>query len=141
MPLPTRAASVTLLLAGLAPAAWAQAPDGAGLAGEPAFRAAEAPASGVDVGRLPIDLSRIRRGLVRQAAVRESRSGLNLEYIVEVFGKAPPINIFYREDNLTFGLAPYGSPTHREILNVITPKEFRAPVADLSALVRRSKAR
>jgi hypothetical protein len=146
----SRAAPLTLVLAGLAPVAWAQAVPG-GSEGGPTEAGSRTPdaaqagaagdiRTGLDVTRLPIDLSRIQRGL-RSAAVRESRDGLKLEFIVEVFAKAPPINIFYREDNLAYGLAPYGGPTHREMLNVMTPKEFRAPVADFSALVRQSKSR
>jgi hypothetical protein len=34
------------------------------------------------------------------------------------------------------GPVPYGAPTHREIVNHITPQEFRAPAADFSALIR-----
>jgi hypothetical protein len=32
--------------------------------------------------------------------------------------------------------APYGAPTHRQILEQITPQEFRAPAADFSSLFR-----
>jgi hypothetical protein len=31
---------------------------------------------------------------------------------------------------------PYGAPTHREIVEHITPREYRAPAADISALIR-----
>ena len=89
----------------------------------------------VDVKRLGIDVSRIQRQL-RQAQVREERDGLNLRYTVEVFGQVPKIELFTEKDNLKNGRAPYGSPTHREMLEVMTPKEYRAPAADFSALLR-----
>ena len=89
----------------------------------------------VDAKRLGVDVARIQRQL-RQAQVREERDGLNLRYTVEVYGKAPAINLFTEKDNIKNGRAPYGSPTHREMLEVMTPQEFRAPAADFSSLIR-----
>jgi len=89
----------------------------------------------VDVDRLPIDLQRIHREL-QQSAVREEREGLNLRYIVDVYGQAPPIVIFGPDDNLVHGPVPYGAPTHREMIEHVTPKEYRTPAADLGALAR-----
>ncbi|MBI4265324.1 MAG: hypothetical protein HY657_13180 [Acidobacteria bacterium] len=97
--------------------------------------AATAEAAVVDVGRLPLDLNRIHRQL-RQTTIREERDGLHLRYIVEVFGQAPPLVIFTREDNLASGPVPHGAPTHREIIEHITPREYRAPAADINALLR-----
>ena len=34
------------------------------------------------------------------------------------------------------GPVPYGAPTHRDMLNEMTPVEFRAPVMDFNALLR-----
>ena len=90
---------------------------------------------GVDVSRLPIDLDRIQREL-QQSTIREERDGLNISYVIGVFGQAPALRFFTAEDNLRSGPVPYGAPTHREILEHITPKEYRAPAADFSALLR-----
>jgi hypothetical protein len=89
----------------------------------------------VDVSRLPVDLDRIQRGL-RESAVREERDGLNLRYTIEVYGQAPPVELFGPDANLGTGPVPYGAPTHREMLEQMTPKEFRTPAADFSALIR-----
>ena len=89
----------------------------------------------VDVSRLPIDLQRIHREL-SQAAEREEREGLNLRYYVNVTTQAPPVVLFTPEDNLTYGPVPYSAPTHRDMLEQMTPMEFRAPAADLNALFR-----
>jgi hypothetical protein len=89
----------------------------------------------IDVSRLPIDLDRIQRG-IRESAVREEREGLNLRYRVQIYGDAPPLVLFGPEANLTSGPVPYGAPTHREMVEQMTPKEFRAPTADLGALIR-----
>jgi hypothetical protein len=92
-------------------------------------------ATAVDVSRLPIDLRRIQREL-RQTTIREERDGLNLRYFVDVYAKAPDIVLFTPEDNLLTGPVPYGAPTHREMLNMITPQEHRAPAANFGNLFR-----
>jgi hypothetical protein len=79
----------------------------------------------VDVSRLPIDIRRIERNF-RQTTIREERDGLNLRYFVDVYAKAPPIVIIRPEDNVLYGPASYGGPTHREMLQMMTPREFRA---------------
>ena len=114
-----RAVIVALFMLGLAGAAEAQAP----------------PASSLDVSRLPVDLDRVQRKL-QQSSVREERNGLNLRYIIEVFGQAPPLVVFTKEDNIVNGPVPHGAPSHREMIEHVTPKEYRAPPADIGALIR-----
>jgi len=89
----------------------------------------------VNVAMLPVSLARIQQQL-RQSTTTEERDGLNLRYQVDVFGRAPEIRIFTPEDNLTTGPVPYGAPTHREIIDHITPQEYRSPVMDFSALMK-----
>ncbi|HEU4690889.1 MAG TPA: hypothetical protein VFS23_21110 [Vicinamibacterales bacterium] len=89
----------------------------------------------VDVNKLPVNLERIQRQL-QQATVRENQDGLNLSFFVDVYGRAPRIELWAPEPNLLTGPAPYGAPTHRQILEQITPQEFRAPAADFSSLFR-----
>jgi hypothetical protein len=89
----------------------------------------------VDVDRLPIDLERIHRQL-QQSTVREEHEGLKLRYVVDVYGKAPPIVLFGPDADLVYGPVPYGAPTHKEMIEHVTPKEYRAPAADLGALAR-----
>ena len=103
------------------------------VAAPPPAQAAAAPA--IDVSRLPISLRNIEKSF-RQSSSREERDGLNLRYFVEVYAKAPPIVLFTKEDNLLTGPVPYGAPTHREMLDMITPQEHRAPAADMGALLR-----
>ena len=88
----------------------------------------------VDVSRLPIDLDRIHRAL-QESTMSEERDGLNLRYRIEVYGQAPAIVLFGPQDKLTTGPVPNSAPTHREMIEHVTPKEFRAPVADFSALL------
>jgi hypothetical protein len=97
--------------------------------------AQEKPAPSVDVDRLPIDVAKIRKELKRQADVEE-RDGLNLRYSLHVYGVAPRLQFFSKDENLTTGPVPWGAPTHQEMIEHITPQEFRAPFADFSALLR-----
>ncbi len=99
-----------------------------------ASASASSPAA-VDVDRLPLDLKRIHKEL-KQVEVREERDGLNLRYRIEIYGSAPPLQLFAPDANLTYGPVPYGAPTHQEIVNHITPQAFRSPVMDFSALLR-----
>lgn len=99
-----------------------------------AARPTERTSSDSDIN-LPVSLERIRRELIHQAArSRNDSRGLDIRYYVEVYGKAPPIQIFSRDTDLVHGPVPYGGMTHQEFLNLVTPQEFRAPAADLTML-------
>jgi hypothetical protein len=89
----------------------------------------------IDVSRLPINLERIQRQL-RASTVRDESEGLRLRYVVDVFGQAPRIELFGNRDFSLTGPAPYGAPTHNDILQMITPQEHRAPAADFGNLFR-----
>jgi hypothetical protein len=82
-----------------------------------------------------LNLARIQRGL-QKSAERQDYDGLNLRYYVNVYAPAPPIKLFTPLDNLLYGPSPYGGPTHRDMMNVMTPQEFSAPAADFSGLAR-----
>jgi hypothetical protein len=96
---------------------------------------ASAQQTSVDVKRLPLDLNKVTRQL-RQSAASESGNGLHIRYTVDVYGQAPRIDLFTKQDNLATGPVPYGAPSHREMIEHVTPIEYRAPYADLSALLR-----
>jgi hypothetical protein len=107
-----------------------------GSSDEPATKAATKPAeSTVDVSRLPINLDRIQRQL-RQSTVRDESDGLRLRYVVDVFGQAPRIELFGGLENALTGPAPYGAPTHQDMLQIMTPQEFSAPAANFGNLFR-----
>jgi hypothetical protein len=77
---------------------------------------------------LPVSVERIRRKLAQQPATRTD--GLRLDYYVEVYGRYSKIDLFTDIDT-TSGAVQYGSPTHAEFLNLVTPQEFKSPPADL----------
>jgi len=108
------------------------------LIGLPVFgtaHAASAQQNSVDVKRLPIDLQRVTRDL-RQSNETESRSALRIRYSVAVYGQAPRIELFTKQDNVVHGPVPYGAPSHQEMIDHVTPIEYRAPYADFSNLIR-----
>ena len=112
-----------VLLIGVAQAAAAQVPTGTSgtTAANPGVVATT-----IDVSRLPIDLQRIQSRF-REGQIREQRNGLNLRYFVDVFAKAPELKLFTKEDNLEYGRAPYGGPTHSDMMEVMTPRQYRNP--------------
>jgi hypothetical protein len=89
----------------------------------------------LDVSKLPIDLERIQK-VLKQDTVREERDGLNLRYTVEVFGQAPRLELFIPGESLTTGPVPDSAPTHQDMIEHVTPREYRSPPADLGALFR-----
>jgi hypothetical protein len=102
---------------------------------QPAAPAATAPAAAADSTQYGLNLARIQRGL-KKSAERQEYDGLNLRYYVNVYAPSPSIKLFTPLDNLLYGQAPYGGPTHREMMDLITPRDYRAPVADFSGLAR-----
>jgi hypothetical protein len=95
--------------------------------------AARGEAGVASAGSLPVSLERIRRELARPSTAR--RDGLlRLDYYVEVYGRAPKLELFTDVD-LAHGAVQYGPPTHQEVLQVITPQEFRTPAPNVGGAV------
>ena len=96
-------------------------PAAAGQNASAAATAATAPS--VDVSRLPVNVGRIGRQ-IRQAETREERNGLNLHYTIQVYGQAPRIKLVTPLDNLLTGDVPGSAPTHADMIQMMTPREF-----------------
>ena len=77
----------------------------------------------------PVSLKRIKRGL-QEAQAHPPPNRLRLSYYVAVVGETPPINLFKDFDTIN-GAVPYTAPSHQELFNQVTPREFRAPAADI----------
>jgi hypothetical protein len=118
----SRIACTAVLVVGVAQAASGQTPTGT--LGNAASTPGVVATTAIDVTRLPLDLKRIERQF-QQARIREERSGLTLRYFVEVFAPAPRLVLIRPEDNVEKGPAPYGAPTHRDMLDMMTPQHFR----------------
>jgi len=118
------------LLAGVALVVWlAPAPAAAQQEDDPPAR--------VDPTALGIDLSRVGR-LVQASQERTEQNGLNLDVFINVFGDAPPDIFLPQGDGQPFFVGPPadGPPTHADLQRIRTPKEFSAPVMDLSSALR-----
>lgn len=92
-----------------------------------------APAPEIDASKLPLNLARVQQKL-RESATQSDAS--RLRFSIDVVGRLPRIELFGPDANLLFGPVPYGAPTHRDMMNITTPQEFRSPVMDFSNLMR-----
>ena len=89
----------------------------------------------VDPDKLAVNLSRLQRRF-RQAVARENFDGERLNFSIDVFAEAPRIQLFTPEDNLRWGPARNSAPTHQDMINIVTPQEFRSPVMNFTNLFR-----
>ncbi len=118
-----------LLLALLVAPPWAAAQP-------PAPQPAESPAPAVDPEALGISLDRIERKLEGKAEVSAGSpfgGDLKLDFFVGVVGEAPPID-FFANFNVHAGPVPGAAPSHREVVDHLTPQAFRSPAPDLLGL-------
>jgi hypothetical protein len=90
------------------------------------------PVESVDVSKLGVDLSRIKRELAEPETASSDDSPLRFRFSVQVIGMAPRID--FLEGFSVNGPMPYGSPTHQEVLDVLTPKEYSSPTVPIYGL-------
>jgi hypothetical protein len=85
----------------------------------------------VDPSKMGIDLSRIKRELA-EPETESDNDPLRLKFRVEVVGTAPRID--FLEGFNVEGPIPYGPPTHQEVLDQLTPQEYRSPTVPIFGL-------
>jgi hypothetical protein len=83
--------------------------------------------------RLSVNLERVKRTLAALPASDDERSLLALNYYLEVYGRAPRINVLEGFD-IHIGPSPFGAPSHDDMRAMWTPEEFSSPVANLGSL-------
>jgi hypothetical protein len=100
---------------------------------QPPPKAGPAPSS-VDSSRLGVSFDRIKRELAQSRAEDEQiRDGaMKLSFTVQVVGQAPKIDLL--QGFSLNGPLNYGGPTHREMLDVVTPQAYKSPAVPLSAI-------
>ena len=88
----------------------------------------------IDATKLGVDLNRIQREL-RLAESREKSEveGLRLNFSVQVFGRAPKLEILQGVD-LFNGAVPGTAPSHRQFIEQVTPQIYRQPGVDFFGL-------
>ena len=96
---------------------------------------APVPAPPVDPEKLPVSIDRIRQQLLTAPATKSS--GLRIQEMIEVVGVAPKIELWNPETaKLATGPVPYGAPTHRDFIDLVTPQEFKTYPIDINSLVQ-----
>lgn len=83
-----------------------------------------------DADALPVSVERIKRQLAQLPP--SANDWHRVSYYIEVYGKAPVLNIFHDAD-LVNGPVRYAAPTHRQFLQLVTPEQFRSPAVNLGA--------
>ena len=96
----------------------------------------------VNPDELGVSIDRIRLRFRRSSFFNNvfDPSKLKLTAYVDVVAKAPEIKLFGPDprtikEQLTSQAVPFGAPTHRQIVQMLTPQEFRTPPMDLTALI------
>jgi hypothetical protein len=103
----------------------------------PAFaQQSSPPQPAVNVQRLPLDMQRIQRAIQQSSSSPDTHQGLRFLYQVDVYGRAPALELFTDADDLANGPVPRSAPTHKDMLEQMTPQEFRSPPADLTTIFR-----
>ena len=88
----------------------------------------------IDVTKLGVSLSRIQRGLfIAESREKQGGSAMHLEFNVQVYGKSPKIEVLKGLDLFNVPV-PGTSPTHRQVLEHLTPQIYRTPSMPVSAL-------
>ena len=90
------------------------------------------PAAPPSVESLGLSFDRIKRQL-DQKPPSTAKTPLKLQFYVEVVAEAPPIPIF-APGELATGPAPGGAPTHRDMMNLVTPLAFKSPSIPIGAI-------
>jgi 1,4-dihydroxy-6-naphthoate synthase len=86
-----------------------------------------------DIDAMGVSFDRIKR-MLGDRPPSDDKQGLKLNYYVEVMGLAPAIQLFTPQDLAPTGRIPYAAPTHRDILDVLTPIQYRSPSIPVGSL-------
>jgi hypothetical protein len=88
-------------------------------------------------GTQPYSVDRVKRELKQlpPTTITEKHDGLKLAYFIQVFGTAPEIQ-FFKGVDLKNGPVPFPTPpTHADMLEQMTPQQYRHNVADIPSLL------
>lgn len=92
------------------------------------------PQPAIDATKLGVSLARIRKGLrTAESKEKDTRDGLRIEFQIQVYGQAPRIELLKGVD-LVHGAVPGTAPSHRDVVDFLTPQMYRTPALPVSAL-------
>jgi hypothetical protein len=88
----------------------------------------------IDATKLGVSLSRIQRGLfIAESRAKQDGDAVRLQFNVQVYGTAPKIEVLKGVD-LSNGAVPGSAPSHRQMIEFVTPQIYRSPTMPVSAL-------
>ena len=91
--------------------------------------------AGLTTGEIPISFDRVRRQLDRVLQAPASGRALRLNDYVEVYARLPALDLIESTFDLSEGPIPDGAPTRIEMLNAMTPREWRSQGVNLANVI------
>ena len=100
-----------------------------------ATRAQTSDGAALTADEIPISFDRVRRQLDR--AIRAPNAGrmLRLSDYVTVYARLPALDLIENTFDLSEGPIPDGAPTRIEMLNAMTPREWRTQGVNLANVI------
>jgi hypothetical protein len=88
----------------------------------------------IDATKMGVSIDRIQKGLRIAETTEQQRteSPLRLSFQIQVYGQAPKIDVL-KDVDLFNGHVPNSPPTHKDVVEFLTPPMFRTPALPLSA--------
>ncbi len=89
----------------------------------------------VAADEIPVSVDRIKRHLDRALRAPNAQRLLRLNDYVTVYARLPALDLIENTFDLSDGPIPDGAPTRIEMLNAMTPREWRSPGVNLNNVV------
>jgi hypothetical protein len=94
-------------------------------------------AASIDGAKLGVSFDRIRIQLAAKPETKTPIGGLKIQETIQVIGTAPKIQLWDPETaKLATGPVPWGAPTHKDFIDLVTPQEFKTYPMDINALLQ-----
>lgn len=87
------------------------------------------------VEEIPISFDRVRRQLDRALQAPNAGRMLRLNDYVTVYARLPALDLIENTFDLSQGPIPHGAPTRIEMLNAMTPREWRSQGVNLANVI------
>lgn len=84
---------------------------------------------------IPISFDRVRRQLDRAIEAPNAGRVLRLNDYVAVYARLPALDLIESTFDLSEGPIPHGAPTRIEMLNAMTPREWRSQGVNLANVI------
>ena len=106
---------------------------GAAAAGD--VRAQTADDAPLTADEIPISFDRVQRELDRALRAPNAGRRLRLNDYVTVYARLPALDLIENTFDLSQGPIPHGAPTRVEMLNAMTPREWRTQGVNLANVI------